>query len=451
MRIRDLLLPAAATAGAALLLAPGRGEAFLLLGHSLDLGQRDFRVHNNFTDPTANDNLVPDPQFPGATGAVRAIWAAVSEWGSELRRDGSGDPSQPGGLGSGGANFDSTYQGLAPDPGTTDDNVFSELGGHSGGTLAFCELPAGDGWRIRFYREVTWYDGPGPPPPLGNGHKDLQGVATHEYGHALGLDHSTLSVELTMFPGSSTDFVGRRSLEADDIAGIQAIYGVRSATKPRVTGYELLGPQVLVHGENFAATGNEVWFTRTTPGADGTPAMATGVPSSAGGTELLVTLPADAGTGDLLVRVPGQTGDRLSNAYPFDVLLGECAGHERIGTSKVNSQGLSADLFASGTPSVSYGDFRMQVPFGGIGSAPVVLFYGNQPGSRPLLGGTLYAGGPLKRDLVTTFGIFGDLDVAIPVTPDMVGETRWYQLWYLDAGDPQGAGLSNGVRVTFCP
>jgi hypothetical protein len=451
MRLRDLLPPAAAAAGAALLLAPGRGEAYLLIGHSLDLGQRDFRVHNNFTDPSANDNQVPDPRFPGATGAARAIWAAVSEWGSELRKDGGGDPSQPGGLGSGGANFDSTYQGLAPDPGGTDDNVFSELGGLSGGTLAFCELPAGDGWRIRFYRDVTWYDGPGPPPPLGNGHKDLQGVATHEYGHALGLDHSTISVELTMFPGSSTDFVGRRSLEPDDIAGIQAVYGVKSPTKPRVTGYELLAGQVLVRGENFAAAGNEVWFTRVGPGADGTPARAVGLASSAGGTELLVPIPADAGSGDLLVRVPGSTGASLSNAYPFDAALGDCAGYERIGAAKVNSQGLSADLYAAGTPSVAYGDFRLEVPFGGIGGAPVVLFHGTQPGNRPLLGGTLYAGGPLKRDLVTSFGPFGDLYLPLQVTPAMIGETRWYQLWYQDPGDPQGVGLSNGVRVTFCP
>lgn len=451
MKLSALLLPASAGLAAALLLVPGTGDAFNLLGGSLDLGQRDFRVHNNFTDVSANDNQTPDPQFPDATGAVRAIWAAVSEWGSELRKDGSGDPSQPGDLGSGGANFDSHFQGLAPDPGGTDDNVFSEIGGLSGGTLAFTELPTSDGWRIRFYRAVTWYDGPGAPLHLGNDHKDLQGVATHEYGHALGLDHSTISIDLTMFPGASTDFYGRRSLEADDIAGVQAIYGVKSPTKPRLARYDLAGGQLTVHGANFAASSNEVWFTRGSSLGDGTPVKVAGLASSAGGTRIDLQVPPEAGSGDLLVKVPGVTGDKLSNAYPFDIALGDCPPIEILGTAKTNSQSSSATMVSSGTPSVSYANFELSVPFGGIGGAPAILFYGTQPIATPFFGGTLYAGGPLKRDLTTTFGIFGDLYVPIPVTPAMVGQTRVYQLWYQDSGDANGVGLSNGIQVTFCP
>ena len=451
MKLSALLLPASAGLAAALLLVPGTGDAFNLLGGSLDLGQRDFRVHNNFTDASANDNQTADTQFPGATGAVRAIWAAVSEWGSELRKDGSGDPSQPGDLGSGGANFDSHFQGLAPDPGGVDDNVFSEIGGLSGGTLAFTELPASDGWRIRFYRAVTWYDGPGPPLQLGNDHKDLQGVATHEYGHALGLDHSTISIDLTMFPGSSTNFYGRRSIEADDIAGVQAIYGPKSITKPRIESYELAGAQLTVHGVNFASSGNEVWFTRSGGLGDGTPVQVVGLASSANGTRIDLQVPAEAGSGDVLVRVPGVTGDKLSNAYPFDVVLGDCPPVELIGTAKTNSQSLQATLIASGTPSVSFANFELSVPFGGIGGATAILFYGAQPTSSPFFGGTLYAGGPLKRAMTMTFGAFGDLYAPIPVTPAMIGQTRVYQLWYQDSGDANGVGLSNGVQVTFCP
>jgi predicted Zn-dependent protease len=53
---------------------------------------------------------------------------------------------------------------------------------------------------------------------------DLQTVALHEVGHTLGLDHSTLT-SAVMWPAYNGV---KRSLTADDIAGIQAIYGARA-------------------------------------------------------------------------------------------------------------------------------------------------------------------------------------------------------------------------------
>ncbi len=60
MRFRSLLLPGCALAAAALLCLSGAGDAYNFLGGSLDLGQRDFRVYNNFSDSSDNDNQVPD-------------------------------------------------------------------------------------------------------------------------------------------------------------------------------------------------------------------------------------------------------------------------------------------------------------------------------------------------------------------------------------------------------
>ncbi len=449
MRIRSTLLPGATAIAGLLLCLAGSGEAYTFLGGSLDLDQRDFRVCNNFTDPEANDNQVPDPSFPGATGAVLAIWKACVEWGSELHGDGSGDLFNPDGLGSGGANFDASFQGLARDPGGPDDNIISEIWAYGGGVMAYCETPIADGWRIRFYQDpIVWFDGPGLPSP-GDLNKDLQGIATHEYGHALGLGHS-LDQSATMSTGFSTDHVWRRSLNVDDIAGVQALYGAASSTKPHLESYSVSGGVATITGTGFAASGNEVWFTRGIGLGDGTPVKATGLASTAGGTQLVATIPAVAGPGDILVRIPGSTGDCLSNAYPFDPVLGECPSPLVYGTPKITSGGDSPTLTYSGTPSVTYGDFAITI-FGAHPDSPAILFYGSTPASVPFMGGTLYSSGPYVRDQFFTSGMFGEALLNIPVDSSMVGARRIYQVWFQDPGDSFGMGLSNAIEVVFCP
>ncbi|HIG11990.1 MAG TPA: matrixin family metalloprotease [Planctomycetes bacterium] len=446
------LLTSCALLGAVALMLAGRGGAYAFLGGSLDLTQRDFRVHNNFTGGEANNNPSPDPNFPGATGAVLAIWKGVIEWGSVLHGSGGGDDTQPGDLGSGGANFDASYQGLAPSPGGTDDNIISMLPGFGGGLIAFAELPISDGWRIRFYEAPSiWHDGPGLIPS-GQFDKDMQGVAAHEYGHALGLDHSQVNGS-TMRGGSGGNQIGLRSIEADDIAGVQALYGLAAAQKPHIESYHLDGSQVVILGNNFAASGNEVWFTRGSGLGDGTPLKATGISSRAGGTLLRAVIPAAAGAGDILVKIPGAAHGDLSGAFPFDPVLGYCPPIVSHGAGKTTSMGTTPTLTAYGTPSVFYSSASTGfglTALGGLPNAPGILFYGASAAARPFMGGTLYSNGPLVRDTSFTFGFFGDLSIALGVDPATIGTTRIWQLWFRDTGDAFGVGLSNGVEVTYC-
>ncbi len=321
MKTLGRLLACAGLLGSAALVAslsqPVRTAAYDTIGGSLNTTQRDFRVWNNFTDSQANNNTTPNASFPGQTGAVMAIWKAHVEWASEpYAGTGLGDGSSDNPvLGSGGANFDNTFQGTATSAGTTNQNIHSELSGSSGGVLAFTEAPISDGWRILYYSTWTWQDGPGTVTT----NIDLQGVACHEIGHSLGLGHSGDS-GATMYWAISGTGNNARSIAGDDIEGVKFIYGEASATKPRIfslSGTLQVGSALTINGSNFSTTGNEVWFTKAS--GDGTPVKVTGVASSAGGTILGVTIPAGITDGDLMVKGSGSTNASLSNAWPLDL------------------------------------------------------------------------------------------------------------------------------------
>ena len=324
MHLRLLALPALCLAGAAVLFAPLRPlRAFSKIGGSLDENQRDFRVFDNFLDATANDNVTPASQFPGWTGAELALWKGPIEWGSMLHGDGTGDPVGNNPLGSGGANFDAMWAGSASGIGNTNGNIISSLANcGGGGTLAFTETPISDGWRMRFCDEWNWDDGPGNIPPGPPELFDMQAVVTHEYGHALGLGHSAVP-GATMAPAIGSGQESARSIAADDIAGVQCIYGVRSATKPIITATvgDTGAGTLTIFGSNFAPTGNEVWLTSGTATATGADPIVRvpGVSSSAGGTVLAIAIPAAAGPGDAIVKIPGTGGATISNAFPTDL------------------------------------------------------------------------------------------------------------------------------------
>ena len=146
MKLNKIFLPATALCAAALLFGSVESQGFSTIGGNLNLNQRDFRLFNNFTMASANNNTTADSNWPGYDGAEMAIWKGSVEWNSELHGgNGAGDPLQA--VGSGGANFDPSWQGNATGTGTTNGNIHSQIGGGQGGVLAYCESPISNGWR----------------------------------------------------------------------------------------------------------------------------------------------------------------------------------------------------------------------------------------------------------------------------------------------------------------
>ena len=65
----------------------------------------------------------------------------------------------------------------------------------------------------------------------------IEDIAAHEFGHALGLGHST-SPSATMYPSVSACNQGNRTLDADDIAGVMALYPSQLVSAP--TGLQVV-------------------------------------------------------------------------------------------------------------------------------------------------------------------------------------------------------------------
>ena len=456
------LLPLTALSGAALLLLPAQhSRAYSTLGGNLGFTQRDVRVFNNFEDFHANNNTNAEPNFPGYTGCYLALWKGTADWASELRGGtGEGDSTQAGGLGSGGANFDAFWAGAADGVGSSNSNTMSAVSGCESGLVAYCETPISDGWRIRYCEEWQWDDGPGPPL---NNRMDLQGVCSHEYGHALGLGHSD-DGSATMYPSINFNGVIERSIEADDVAGVQFVYGVRDANKPKITNISVTGLTMTITGSGFSSADNQVWFTpASTTSAGGTPKITLSNVSSDGST-LSFTIPSNAGPGDVMVKNSGNSNGDISNAWPTTIIPGGgCEAPANYCTSTPNSGSpFGAVMGFQGTASYSSNDLVLQC-YGAVPNQFGIFYYGPAQTSAPFGNGQRCVGagfqGTFRLPILQT-NAFGDVSYALdygqaPMNAGngiiVDGMEYNFQFWFRDPGVGANFNLSDGLNVIFCP
>jgi len=173
------------------------------------------------------ENYVVFANTNDVTNELAAVQAAHSTWNA--------DP----------ALFDFTYGGAASNAAPIQDGVNQIRWGSTGGSLATTTIwlnnTTGDILEVDcvFDDAFTW----STATPTPSGQTDIESVMLHEFGHFLGLDHSTPPAIMQPSIPPATQ---RRALTSDDQQGAQAIYGSEPVGTPK--SIALLGMFVLLIG-----------------------------------------------------------------------------------------------------------------------------------------------------------------------------------------------------------
>ncbi len=436
------------------LVLPGVVLAFVINGESLGIStsgfgyQRDFRIRNDFEDASANNNTVEEAMFPGAVGAPLAIWRGANAWNSQNPRAAQ--------------NFDFDYQGLSTTS-SGNENVVEggyDSSGCGGSTLAFAELPSRNGWRIRFCEAWQWSDGPGSPA---GSQVDIRGVAVHEFGHVLGLGHTTVGgcnsgtcdTRPTMCAMACSNETAARTIETDDQNGLNAIYGSIPSDKPVLTslgGSTNIGGTLFLEGSAFGTQSFRVKFTTGTSSDFNPSGTVTVTPET---TELArLTVPSSAETGNVLIW-KHNTPRRLSNYLPITIgptLSSDCYG-QKAGTPTPGTNGSPTFDLLFG-PSVTGNQFTEVQATGFQPNKTGFLLVSLTQSTVTWKSNTnLNVGFPLVIPLtVISSDSNGEVNLpfAILDAPDFFGTIFWLQLLIRDDAGVDGFATTEALGVELC-
>lgn len=158
-----------------------------------------------------------------------------------------------------GSSFRGTYGGRVSDTSTANDgrNVVIFRNTSNGSAIA-TTYSWWDGTNTLIDSDIVFWDGgktffTGTSGCASGAY--IEDIAAHEFGHAIGLNHSSLT-EATMYASYGTCSQKQRTLDADDIAGALALYPVSANTAPTVTIASPVGGTVTTQGTVLTFSGS---------------------------------------------------------------------------------------------------------------------------------------------------------------------------------------------------
>ena len=243
---------------------------------------------------------------------------------------------------------------------------------------------------------------------------DLQGVAAHEFGHAIGIDHTPI-LAATMFASYATGDESIRTLHPDDVAATQFLYGANPTINdgPEINdvdpseGPTAGGNSVTILGENFT------WEADTTLRIDGTPLSSFSWNLENSGRLEITNMPAGA-PGPVSIEIQNSLGTfTLNNAYSYGGVpptlssvspnSGPVAGGNTVSLIGTNLASNAAVLFgtqiAPSVTQVSAEELSVVVP-AGFGAGSVNVTVSQDSGSVILPNGYLYSTNLIRLESV---------------------------------------------------
>ena len=224
-------------------------RAFETLGMSWRTGRINYRINPNF----------PDRELSGTREQqLELISCSAESWREQSAAD-----------------LRFVYLGTTTASGLNDNDGINSVSwtNQAGGDALAVTLISGVGSRIEGFDMVLFseslgtaneWSGPQDPP---SGTMDIRGIAAHEFGHAIGLDHSAIRTS-TMYAAALNRGQHLRTLHADDIAGVEFLYDTRAGASPAASILEVepsSGPaagrnEVLIRGRNFTWDQNSTLY-----------------------------------------------------------------------------------------------------------------------------------------------------------------------------------------------
>jgi hypothetical protein len=257
---------------------------------------------------------------------------------------------------------------------------------------------------------------------------DLFTVATHEFGHALGLDHSNAGTTSVMYPS----YTGvKTALTSDDIAGIRNIYSGNAARSP--DAYDALSPNnTLATASNITSAINPTALTALVSNLDITTTTDADY----------YTFTAPTGTsGTATVQVQSQGLSLLSPKVivysATGAVLGSASGLNQFGTTlDVTLTGVTAGaqyyvkVSGADTTPFSTGAYALGLNFGS-GTTPVAA----TPSVSVANGNPISGGGGVADGAGAGDSYLNQVPVITGITPDN--------------GTSSNDGITNTASITF--